>query len=297
MKKIHPETLARLGAPAATRATCWKVVRRDGAVFGFTDHDRALVFDGITHEPDLGLETGVTTLEPDFASGSAEAAGILSSNAIAEADLAAGLWDGAEVEVHVVDWQDPTHRVLMRRAVIGEVTRAGSAFRAELRGLAHLLDVPQGRVFSHLCDAALGDTRCRVDLVAGGFQASVTVMGGSTVDRVPVSGAPDHPAEWFAGGQLEVLTGALAGAAGEIVSDRKADGVRRLALRDPLSGALAEGVALRLTAGCDKRFQTCREKFLNSLNFQGFPHMPGADHALAYPSRGAAENDGGALVG
>lgn len=128
MKKIHPETLARLGAPAATRATCWKVVRRDGAVFGFTDHDRALVFDGITHEPDLGLETGVTTLEPDFASGSAEAAGILSSNAIAEADLAAGLWDGAEVEVHVVDWQDPTHRVLMRRAVIGEVTRAAPPF-------------------------------------------------------------------------------------------------------------------------------------------------------------------------
>ena len=297
MKTIDPDTLERLGAPAATRATCWKVTRRDGATFGFTDHDRALAFDGVTFAPDLGLESSVTTLEPDFASGSAETVGILSSKVVAEADLAAGLWDGAEVEIQVVDWQEPTHRVLVRRAVIGEVTRAGSAFRAELRGLAHLLDVPQGRVFSHLCDAALGDARCRVDLVAGGFQASGSVAEGASSDRLVVDGVPDHPAEWFSGGRLEVLSGPLSGATGEIVSDRKGDGVRRLALREPLGGDPAAGTALRLSAGCDKRFATCRAKFANAPNFQGFPHMPGTDHALAYPSRGSAENDGGALVG
>ncbi len=297
MKTIDPDTLARLGAPAATRATCWKVTRRDGAVFGFTDHDCALAFDGVTFAPDLGLETSVTTLEPEFASGSAEPAGILSSKAVAEADLAAGLWDGAEVEIHVVDWEDPAHRVLMRRAVIGEVTRAGAAFRAELRGLAHLLDVPQGRVFSHLCDAVLGDARCRVDLVAGGFQASASVVEAGAADRLVVDGVPDHPAEWFSGGRLEVLSGPLSGAVGDIVSDRKDRDMRRLALRDPLGGVLVAETVLRLSAGCDKRFATCRAKFANALNFQGFPHMPGADHALAYPSRGAAENDGGALVG
>ena len=50
-----------------------------------------------------------------------------------------------------------------------------------------------------------------------------------------------------------------------------------------------------LTAGCDKRFSTCREKFANPLNFRGFPHMPGNDFALGYATSGST-NDGGKLV-
>ncbi|MGG2476223.1 baseplate hub protein, partial [Rhizobium sp. BR5] len=47
---------------------------------------------------------------------------------------------------------------------IGEVTRAGGAFRAELRSMAHRLGQPQGRVYGRRCDATLGDGRCGVDL-------------------------------------------------------------------------------------------------------------------------------------
>jgi uncharacterized phage protein (TIGR02218 family) len=36
-----------------------------------------------------------------------------------------------------------------------------------------------------------------------------------------------------------------------------------------------------VTAGCDKRFATCRAKFANAVNFRGFPHMPGPDYVLA----------------
>ena len=36
-----------------------------------------------------------------------------------------------------------------------------------------------------------------------------------------------------------------------------------------------------ITAGCDKRFATCQAKFDNTLNFRGFPHMPGNDYVLA----------------
>lgn len=304
MKTVPAETLARLAAPAATRATCWTVTRRDGAVFGFTDHDRPLVLDGVTHDPALGLTGGATTLEAGFAAGSAEVTGILGGPQLAEVDLAAGLWDGARVDIVLVDWDGEAgadgvavvHRVLLRRAAIGEVSRAGGAFRAELRGLAHLLDVPQGRVFSHLCDADLGDARCRVDLVAGGFETTGTFAAGGLARRPALAGVPDLPAEWFAGGRLTVLDGTLAGLRAEIVSDRIEDGLRRLALAEPLAALPPPGTPVRLSAGCDKRFATCRDKFANALNFQGFPHMPGADHVLAYPSRGAAANDGGALV-
>ena len=79
MKTLSLQTAARFAGAATTRATCWRITRRDGKVFGFTDHDREIAFDGATFRPDLGFETTASTLEPDFASGSAEVAGILSS--------------------------------------------------------------------------------------------------------------------------------------------------------------------------------------------------------------------------
>jgi uncharacterized phage protein (TIGR02218 family) len=54
------------------------------------------------------------------------------------------------------------------------------------------------------------------------------------------------------------------------------------------------GDAFTITAGCDKHFKTCKAKFDNSVNFRGFPHVPGIDFALAVPDRGG-KNDGGSM--
>ena len=51
--RILPSTLqAHLESGATTLATCWRIARKDGAVFGFTDHDRALDVGGELYEPD-----------------------------------------------------------------------------------------------------------------------------------------------------------------------------------------------------------------------------------------------------
>jgi uncharacterized phage protein (TIGR02218 family) len=57
--------------------------------------------------------------------------------------------------------------------------------------------------------------------------------------------------------------------------------------------AIEAGDSLTVTAGCDKQFLTCRQKFGNGANFRGFPHMPGNDFVASYPTRGDAGNDGG----
>jgi uncharacterized phage protein (TIGR02218 family) len=58
---------------------------------------------------------------------------------------------------------------------------------------------------------------------------------------------------------------------------------------------IASGDAFVVTAGCDKRFATCRQKFANGDNFRGFPHMPGNDFALNVARKGD-ENDGKPVV-
>ena len=69
-------------------------------------------------------------------------------------------------------------------------------------------------------------------------------------------------------------------------------GLRRLALWQAPGRAAAVGDRFRVSAGCDKRADTCRQKFSNFLNFRGFPHIPGDDWVTAYPRDGAV-HDGG----
>ena len=40
------------------------------------------------------------------------------------------------------------------------------------------------------------------------------------------------------------------------------------------------GDNFNITAGCDKQFSTCCNKFNNAINFRGEPHLPGTDILL-----------------
>ncbi len=94
-----------------------------------------------------------------------------------------------------------------------------------------------------------------------------------------------------------MASGALDGFSVEIVGHRNEDAVTVIDTLLPLAEALLPGTVVSVRAGCDKRFSTCRAKFDNALNFQGFPHMPGSDFVLAYPGRDTGVNDGGPVVG
>mgnify|MGYP001126787711 CR=1 FL=1 len=73
------------------------------------------------------------------------------------------------------------------------------------------------------------------------------------------------------------------------------------AATDELAAAVASAAGtgapatLTVTAGCDKRFQTCVTRFANAANFRGFPHIPGNDFVVRYPVQGEPGNDGGSL--
>ena len=51
----NAEMDAHLASAATTLCRAWTVMRRDGVVLGFTDHDRDLTFDGVTHRAGSGL--------------------------------------------------------------------------------------------------------------------------------------------------------------------------------------------------------------------------------------------------
>ncbi|UJW76556.1 DUF2163 domain-containing protein [Rhizobium sp. SL42] len=292
-----PEALkAHIASGETTLCRAWRLTRQDGAVLGFTEHDHALDFAGTTFE----AASGFAATEARAASGlQAPAAGVeggFSSVSISEADLAAGRYDGARVELFMVNWQVPRDQhVLLAVQEIGEVSRAGPGFTAELRSFAHRLQQPTGRIYNRRCDAELGDIRCRVDLAIAGRRVTGLVAAVETPDRLLIAGLPDLGAGHFRLGRLRFDGGALAGRTVAIEDSGATDeGSARVRLWLPLEAAPAVGDAVTLSVGCDKSFAMCRERFANGLNFQGFPHMPGSDFAYSYVG-GETTHDGSVL--
>jgi uncharacterized phage protein (TIGR02218 family) len=221
-----------------------------------------------------------------------EAAGALSSEGLTETDILAGRYDTAELRIWEVDWSDVANRKLLFQGTLGEITRCGGAFRAELRGLSEPLSRSGGRVFSASCPAVLGDQSCQFDLAATGFFTTLPIVKVSDAGAVLQIPPGDFPDGWFSHGRVRFLEGSAKGLHAIVRRDRLSEAGRLIELWSAPGATPEMGDAIRIEAGCDKRFATCRKKFGNQLNFRGFPHIPSEDWLTSMPRVGG-NNDGG----
>ncbi len=274
---------------------CWAVDRRDGISLGFTDHDQPLNFDGRTFSPNSGFSAKALAATTGLSVNNTEAVGALSADAITEADIEAGRYDGAQVTMWLVQWDNTDARQVQFSGTIGEMTRAAGQFRAELRGLAEALNQPQGRSYLKSCSAVLGDGRCGFDASASGYMAEVAVDEVTNAQVFEIGSLVGFNDRWFEHGMLEVLTGAGAGLSAVVKHDATVGEGRKITLWQPMGAAIVAGDQIRLIAGCDKQSVTCREKFANFVNFQGFPDIPGEDWLVSIP-RSDGDNSGGSLM-
>ena len=296
MKTLPAGLQTHLDGGATTLAWCWKLTRADATVYGFTDHDVDLTFDGATFEAATGFTATDIKQSVGLSVDNLDAAGALSSDTLTETDLAAGLFDDATIEIWRVNWADVSQRVLLVKGVLGEVRRGELAFTAELRSLASILGVDQGRTFQYACDATLGDARCTIDLTDAAFKGTGTVTAAAADYQFTASGLGGFDDGWFSGGLVTWATGGNAGRQMEVKRHvLNADTSVMIELWRRMSEPIGIADTFTITAGCDKTFATCVAKFDNHLNFRGFPHIPGNSYVLDYPVPGDPNNDGGSM--
>lgn len=292
MKSLSPELQAHLDSGTTTLCHCWKLTRHDGASFGFTDHDEDVTFAGLTYEAVAAISASAIESSTGLSVDNLDVAGALSSERLSEQDLAAGRFDDAGVEIWRVNWASPDQRVLLRKGNLGEVSRSGKAFRAEIRGLAHKLNQPAGRIYQYTCDALLGDANCGVNLDTAALKGEGSVTAVIDSRSFDTTGLGVFASGWFDRGVLHITGGANADLSFEVRGHLRTASTVTLELWQPLPLALAPGDSFTVTAGCDKTFPTCRQKFANGLNFRGFPLMPGNDFVTSYPRRGDGHSGG-----
>ncbi len=295
MTEIPAALAAHLAGDVTTLCHCWRLTRADDVVFGFTDHDMEIFVDGTKFEPESGLSGSEARQTMGLANDTQDVAGALTSDKIRDADIDAGLYDGAEVETLLVNWRDPAAFMSIRKAVIGTISRSDGKFTAELESPLQALDQPNGRYFRKTCDAELGDEACGFSLTQPGFTGSATVLETGPDGAVIASGLDDFAEDWFSNGVLRWVSGPNSGRSQRVVTHDHGHSGAVLTIEGSGCATPSIGETFSISAGCDKRFSTCKTKFANSLNFRGFPHLPGNDAAYAYAREGDTF-DGGPLV-
>lgn len=297
MRTIPSALQARLDSGVTTLCRCWLIARNDGVRQGFTDHDEDVAVGDVTCLANSGLSGSEVTAKLGMAVDASEMSGALSDDSLNENDLAAGRYDAAGVELWLVDWSEPDLRVLLAKGSLGEVRREGTVFAAEMRGLSQRLAEDSGRLFTATCSADLGDAHCTVDLGNAAFHGSGTVVAPSAVSAFTASGLGGFDDGWFTAGKLSFTGGANAGLAMEVKHHGKSAGAVSFMLWQAMAQPIQAGDTFTVTAGCDKRFATCRDRFNNAVNFRGFPHIPGNDFVISYPVAGQPGNDGTSRLG
>lgn len=297
MKSLPDGLQDHLNSGATTLAWCWRIRRADGSVFGFTDHDRDVTFDGTNFEAASGFTGSEIQQSVGLSVDNLDVTGALQSDRLNEADLAGGLFDDARIEIWRVNWAETDQRVLMMSGSIGEVRRSENAFTAELRSLAHYLAQDQGRIYQYACDADLGSTQCGLNLDDPQHRASGIAISVSTAYLFAASGLGHFADGWCSGGLLSWTSGANTGRQMEVKRFQNSGGAVEIELWRSMALPISLGDNFDITVGCDKTFLTCKAKFGNQINFRGFPHIPGNSYLFAYPAPGDPDHDGASMNG
>jgi len=279
------KTLGALGTHYAntvdptTLATLWKVTRLDEVVFGFTDHDKDIVFGGLTYLAKSGFSASQIEGAAGLSTANLELDGLFDSEYITQADIEAGVWDGASVEIRQVNYLDVSMGAdVLRVGELGTFQSKDGMFVAELRGLMDRLQRTVTRLYLPSCNADLGDDRCGVDIEALRVLGAVTAVT-SRADFLTdlASGSPPVADDEFTYGLITWTSGENAGRSMEVKQHAAAG---QIILQLPMVGTVEVGDEFSIVPGCTKSLEQCRDRYSNVINFRGFPHIPGLDRMI-----------------
>lgn len=282
MSKVIPIALAsHYEARQQSTAIVVKITRRDGEVFGCTSHDVDIPYDGITFVSGLpAVESAQMQISSTFSTDNTELSGLVSDDGLSTADIEAGDWDGATVEVWRLNWRAPDdgHEII-GTGELGQFSHDGLSYRVEFKSLKDHLQKKVTRALIPLCDATFGDARCKLDAATFTFSGTVTAV----VDNANFTDSGlAQAAEYFDHGRVDWLAGANAGRSMEVKA-HATGGVIELEIA--MQRDIEVGDTFEIVAGDDHRLETCRDKFSNIVNYRGFNYMPGNDALVQRGSR------------
>lgn len=151
-----------------TLASLWHILRVDGVEHFFTDHDRDILYDGDLYVKGFGYDRTAIEDKRDFSVDNMEIRGVFDGSEITREQAVAGVLDGAQVTIRVVNYANLAQGVLVRRkGWLGALRQNNRGeFNVELRGLSQALSEGFNVQYTSSCRVDLGSSQCGVPVTS-----------------------------------------------------------------------------------------------------------------------------------
>lgn len=279
MRQASPKLIALLDANQFIMADLYTITTIQGIEYRFTNYDFDLTVGGkvfssqgpIISREGISLSLGIEVDNLSITIGTNE------STKFGEVPVTQafhnGVLDGARFKLERIfmDAQTPTDTsagtlVLFEgRIVEPEFDRyeIKASVVSDVDGLK--LQMPRN-LYQPGCLNTLFDSAC--GLRSADFAINTTIGANSTPNRILCD--LSQPQGWFTQGVVEFLEGVNIG----IKRTVRLHETGALLLTLPLLEMPAIGEAIRVYPGCDKRLETCTNRFNNRARFRGSPYVP-----------------------
>lgn len=270
MKKITTLLRQHLEQTVTTLATCWNIKLLNGREIGFTEHDVALELDGVKYAPSGSINCSAIENTCGLQADNLQIK-VAIGDCIQQKDIISGHYDGAAIEIFMLNFMDLSlGKITLFCGDISGIKLSDGYFTAELKSYSDQLNNTVGEVYSPLCRADFCDQRCGLNAEDFARKGSITMV----LNEISFSDKNLNEEDGFFNyGSVQMMSGANSGLKFNVKENHA--GVLMLTLPPP--HPLSAGDEYRIIAGCDKKFESCRDRFANAINFRGEPNIPGYD--------------------
>lgn len=285
MKDILQTMKDHIAGEVTTLALCWYMILTDGSEFYYTDHDKPIIFNGKTYITAAGAVPSATSTTSNLAVDNMEITMAWYGDLATEAEIRGGRFDFATMNIFLLNYEDINMGTIpLLKGKLGEVVIEDNLVRVDIRGMTQYLQQKMGELYSVGCQATFGDDRCKIDADLSIYTKAFTVNSADAshpkriFNIVEVLGDIDN---YYTGGYIHWLTGNNANTKMDIKVYWQTN--QRVELYEPMVRDIQPADTGNIIVGCNKKFETCKTKFDNIINFRGFPHLTGVTKLLRGP--------------
>ena len=248
-------------------AICWHIKLTNGVQIGVTDHDNDIEVTGVKYLSKALVKYDVAQKSSNMLKGINEISGIIDHELIKEDDILKGKFDNALLSIYLVDYKNiKKSPYLLKQGYIGNIKCSNNQFYADIYPLTEKLNSNIIQSFSPYCRAKFCDKKCQLDkgIYTKIGKIDKVINKNSFLDegRNEVKGYYDFGTIKFLSGKNKDIILEISNFHNQVIE----------VILPPLV-ELNLGDKYEITAGCDKNFSTCINKFNNAINFRGEPHI------------------------
>lgn len=284
MRQASPQLIALLNADQFLMADLYTITTIQGEVYRYTNADVHLLVDQQTYRADgpiiaregISLSLGIEVDHLSISIAVTENT-MLGDMHVVQA-FHNGVLDGARFKLqrvfmdgHSVDHRDTVITLFEGRIIEPEFDR--NMIQASVASDVDVLAVKMPRnLYQPSCLNSLFDTAC--GLLRSEYAMTTTIEAGSSLNRLVCN--LNQPQGYFTQGVVEFMTGQNQGLKCTIRLHESG----ALLLTLPLRDAVKIGDEVKVYPGCDKRLETCINRFNNRDSFRGMPFVPVPETAV-----------------